>query len=149
MNYKLKKSTVAQARPTTYGMIKLLKKIFVIVFVFLLPVLMFAQTGGEGLLEADCDGVIVNCTFGKFFTFIQDIIEFLIFYLSIPVAVVLIIYAGWLYMTTGLVDNKTKAKNILMAVLVGFAIMLSAWLIIDFILSMFLDQAYKEIPNVL
>ncbi|MEK7120518.1 MAG: hypothetical protein AAB840_00315 [Patescibacteria group bacterium] len=131
-------------------MIKFFKKILIYAFVLFLPVLTFAVgEGGEGLLEPDCDGVEIQCTFGQFFRFVQDIIEFLIFYLSIPVAVLLVIWAGWLYLTTGIVDKKSKAKDILWAVFIGFAIMLSAWLIIDFILGVFLSETYREVPNVL
>lgn len=125
---------------------KIFKKIMVSSFVFFLPVLMFAQ---EGLLVPECDGVDTACTFGAFFRFVQDIIKFLIFYLSIPIAVLLIIYSGWLYLTTGIVDNKKKAKDILWAVLIGFAIMLSAYLIIQFILDFFLNPELNNIPNVI
>lgn len=108
-----------------------------------------ASSQNDGLLIPDCGGDAgePRCNFAYFLKFINDIIKFLILYISIPVAVLLFLYAGILYLTTPITDKKTQAKNIFLSVIVGFVIMIGAFLFIDFILDFFLDEKFKEVPN--
>lgn len=91
--------------------------------------------------------VLKKCTFGIFFGFIQDIVNFLIYVLAIPVAILMIIYAGFLYLQAPIADNKKKAIALLWSIVWGFAIMLGAWLVINFILSAFLNEGFNKAPE--
>jgi apolipoprotein N-acyltransferase len=124
----------------------MIKKIYLASIIYLLPFFAFAQDAAEKKgIQPDCFGTA--CSMGHFLQFINELIEFLIFKISVPVAVLLVLYAGFLYLTTAVKDQKAKAKNILWAVVIGFIIMLGAWLLIDFILSQLLDPSFREIPQ--
>lgn len=57
-------------------------------------------------------------------------------YLSAFFAALLFAYAGWLYMTS----NHSKGQQIFTDVLIGFLIVLSAWLIIDTIMRVMIGS---------
>jgi hypothetical protein len=131
----------------------MIKKIFinlVILSFIVAPLFVLAQ---EPDLVPDCgwaaeDGTITrHCTFADFFLFADDILKFLIFKIALPLAVLLVLYAGFLYLTTGISGQKAKATKILWAVVWGFVIMLGAWLFINFILEFFLKEDFRKIPD--
>lgn len=87
----------------------------------------------------DC-GKVVNgvmnktCGFGDLIELINKIINFLLFDLATPLAALVIIYAGWLYLTSGGSQEKiSKAHSILINVGVGYLWALGAWLVVDVI----------------
>lgn len=133
----------------------MIKKILVNVLVLsimVVPLLALAQSTTPDLVP-DCgwateDGKIgKHCTFADFFLFVDDILQFLIFTIGIPVAVLLLLYAGFLYLTTGIAGKKAQAQKIIWAVVWGFVIMLGAWLFIKFILEFFLKPEFREVPG--
>lgn len=80
-----------------------------------------------------CDGVVnknepnrnVVCSFSALLKTINSIISYM-FYISIPIAVILFAYGGLLYLT-GKEKNITDAKKMFITVGQGFVIMLIAW----------------------
>ncbi len=92
--------------------------------------------GGGGIVPCqnlvDRNGVTVDpCNFPAFIKLIQNVMNFLIFDLALPLAALIFAYAGFLYLTSGANEhNRSKAKGIFWKVLVGFIIALSAWLIV-------------------
>jgi len=75
------------------------------------------------------------CDFTALLKLINNVINFLLFDISLPICAVVFMYAGWLFMTSG--DNSTKksqAKSVFWHVLFGWAIALASWLIVHTIL---------------
>lgn len=131
----------------------------IILSLILLPVLALAQppattessglTPGCGELVKVGDGPnakyeLKDCKFIDFFNFIQEIINFLIFYLSIPIAVLLFLYSGALYLFSPIAENKGKAIKIFWSVVWGFVIMIGAWLFIEFLKGAFLKPDFLK-----
>ncbi len=72
----------------------------------------------------------------KFFQMIQNIINFLLYYISLPLAVLAFLYAGFLFMFSGGQENDiAKAKDIFRQVVTGLLIAFASWLIINFIIT--------------
>jgi len=100
-----------------------------LLFVFIMPVLSHAQ---NGLIT--CDGVNTKCTFDSLIGLINNIINWIIGIAGV-IFTISCIYGGFLYMTSGSnPGNKAKAKSILYSTLIGFVIILVAWLIVYTIL---------------
>mgnify|MGYP001616418336 CR=1 FL=1 len=89
-----------------------------------------------------CGGSTQNpCTFNDFAKLIQNVINFLAFYIATPLATLAIMYAGFKYLTS--LDKpgpREEAKKILWNVLIGLFFALAAWLIIDTILDVLLKS---------
>ncbi len=99
----------------------------------LAPTLALAQTnGGLSNLEGG------NLNLGTNLDLIQtigQIINFLLGFLGV-IALVLILYAGFLWMTAaGNEENIAKAKKIIGAAVIGLVIILAAFAIANFIIS--------------
>lgn len=106
--------------------------------------------GGSVPLVADAQGGFVQCTgaddcdFNAFVETISKLLEFL-FQLTTMIAVVVITYAGFLYLTAGENSgNISKAHQLLWYAVIGFLIALSAWLIVEVLLnSLNVGQQFK------
>jgi len=108
------------------------KKITKITFVLLFFVLFFPVLSHAALVN--CDGVTVKCDFGAFISLINGIINWIISIAGI-IFTISCIWGGFLYLTSGEnPGNKEKAKSILWSTLIGFVIILTAWLIVHTIL---------------
>jgi len=91
-------------------------------------------SGGTGLVP--CTGI--NCQFCNLAQLIQNIINWAIG-ISIPIAMVLFAYAGFMYATSGgSGENISKAKGIFSTVGIGFLLALGGWLVINTILNIVL-----------
>jgi hypothetical protein len=101
---------------------------------FAIPIIAAAQ----GLVP--CDGLSCNlCDLG---ILMQKIINFLIA-LTIPIAAVLFAYAGVLYTTAGGSPERiNRAHRIFRNVLIGFLIAISAWLVVQTLLSVVFDKDF-------
>ncbi len=95
----------------------------------------FAQTDlsttGGGIVPA-CPST--GCSFPEFMLLIKSVIDFLLFKISIPLSALCFTYAGFMYLTTAVSDQKSKAKRIFINVLIGLIIAFAAWLIVKFVL---------------
>ncbi len=109
---------------------------FIIALVLVsIPVFTFAA----GLVP-DC-GQVVNgvmakpCNFGSLMTLANTVINFLLFVIAAPLMALILVYAGWLYISdAGSEKNITKAKDAMKKGLIGFVLALAAWLIIHTIM---------------
>ncbi len=116
-------------------------KKFLIVFVFLivlLPVLSFAQSPQI----VPCNGP--DCGFDDFIKLIENIIQYIIF-ISAPLAACVVAYAGFIIMTSGVADRIGEAKKMIQKVVIGFFFILGAWIIVDTILIVLLDDSFRNI----
>lgn len=118
----------------------MIKKIslFILAFsiIFTPPIMVL----GAGLVP-DCN-IIVNgvmtkpCNFDTLMTLINNVINFLLITLATPLFALILIYVGWLYLSSGgSSENVTKAKKILKNAFIGYVIALAAWLIVKVILT--------------
>lgn len=98
--------------------------LFVVIFV---PAVAHAQL-------VPCSGA--DCGFEDLVILAQRVINFLIFNIAAPLAAVSFAVAGFMYMTAkGNEAQHAKAKSIFVYVFIGFVIALSAWLIVNFIVT--------------
>ncbi len=83
-----------------------------------------------------CDGYTVECDFNQVIVLINNIVEFL-FKIVLPIMVVAaVLYSGWLFLTKGSeAGARTKAKDMLLHILIGTVIALCAYLIVKTILK--------------
>ncbi len=108
---------------------------FFILTFFVFPNAVLAQSGTFKILP-DCG---VDCGFPQFVELAGNVIKFLIL-LSIPVATISFAWAGWLMLTAGGNSGQVeKAKGIFTDVLIGLLFALTAWLIVQLIMSALLD----------
>ena len=119
---------------------------FVVLVMFLMPFVGLAQDipGLEGPI-VPCDGSFNaegrnSCDFCQLVQLSQNIINFLVGF-AIFVAVLLFVYAGFLYLSAGAnEENVKRAHKLFGSVFVGFILVLAAWLIIDTIMKAFVGD---------
>lgn len=103
-----------------------------------------AQVSTGGLVKcgiADSSGKIANpCDFTDFIALINDIIKWIIS-IATSIFTIMAVWGGFLYMTSGTkIGDKEKAKSILWNTLLGFVIILCAWLIIFTLLNFLIPK---------
>jgi len=97
-----------------------------------LPLVAFAQDplvpcGGQGQ---------PSCTFDHLIVLINNIIQFALFYVAIPIAVAVIVWAGILIMTSAGNESKiSQGRQMITGVMTGLLIAFTAWLIVETIVN--------------
>ncbi len=89
----------------------------------------------DGELKDGEQGRQTRCDFAALMNTIVKLVNWL-FYISIPLAIVMFAWSGALYMT-GQKGNIDKAKGIFTAVAVGFIIMVVAWFVVRQVVEWF------------
>jgi hypothetical protein len=117
--------------------------IVLVVFVLLLlPVMSFAASDfskglvpcGRNIVEGvPADNTNHSCGFDDVMTLINTLINYVI-YLSIPIFSIMFAYAGFTLITAGGSEGKTKAKGIFTNAIIGFVVVLAAYLIVKTVL---------------
>lgn len=98
----------------------------------------------QGLVP--CGGKNQNpCTPCDIFVVIQNILNFLIYYISVPLATIMLAYGGFLMMLPGLGGEKSVAthirgKKVVTNAVIGVFIVFFSWLIIDTIIKVVAGQ---------
>ncbi|MCH7597442.1 hypothetical protein IID27_00120 [Patescibacteria group bacterium] len=95
-----------------------------------------------------CDGFDASgrnsCNLCTLLETAQNIINFLVFF-AIIVAVLMFVYAGFLLVTAGSNEGQiSKGKSIFWTVFIGLFVILAAWLIINLIMSAFLNPDFGK-----
>lgn len=100
----------------------------IILFLFLAPVMLFAQGATSTTCDPMTSGKICNpITQTTINGFIKTILEGIL-KIGIPIIALAIIYSGFLFVTAqGNTEKLTKAKNALLFSIVGAALVLGAW----------------------
>lgn len=80
-----------------------------------------------------------NCGYGDLLKLVNNIINWIIM-VSVPIAAGVFAWAGFKFMTTGVVDERTAAKNMIQKVLIGFVFILAAWIIVGTIIKALLKD---------
>jgi hypothetical protein len=121
---------------------------FLMVILMSLPVYVSAQTGSDivkcGYGGSSAGDPLVECTYSDLITGVQAFINFLIYYLATPVAVLLFGYAGFTLITSGGDPKaKTKAQAIFTNTIAGYVVMLSAWLIMKLVFGLLFNETFS------
>lgn len=80
-----------------------------------------------------------NCGYNDLLKLVNNIINWIIM-ISVPVAAGVFAWAGFTYMTTGISDKKSEAKAMLVKVVIGFAAILAAWIIVGTVIKALLKD---------
>lgn len=118
-----------------------MKRFYLTLFALCVPSLVSAA----GLVPCgDVDGGEPGCTFNHLLIAVQNIIDFAV-KLSIPLAVLLFLTAGVLYLTAaGREAPITRAKGILQATVIGFVIVIAGWLIVRTVVNVFVPEDERD-----
>ena len=117
---------------------KNLHKIALAIYIFIMPVVSFAQTGGNSPTGGNsgcnpADGKICNPLGPDGVKSIPEFIKILlegVLRIGIPIVALAIIYCGFLFVSArGKPEAITKAKSALLYTLIGAAILLGSWAI--------------------
>ena len=97
-------------------------------------------TGGSstasstGLVTCGNDGQ-PKCTFNDVVALVNRLLTFIMFYVVPAIGTLLIVYAGFIFMTAGGSEEKvSKAKGILQNAVLGMVLVMSSWIIVKSIL---------------
>lgn len=114
----------------------------VLLFAFWFLIFNFAPlTYAKGLVPCGGTGEPA-CTWCHLGIMADKIIDFVVLYIVIPVAVAFIIWGGFLLMTAGGSPERVKrGRDAITAAVIGIVVALGAWLIIDTIVKMLTSGA--------
>ncbi len=89
-----------------------------------------------GVLDPVTKTINRPCDFNALLELVNNVINFLLFVLATPLVAMILVYAGWLYLSSGGSDeNIKKAKGMMKNAVIGYIIGLASWLIIKTILN--------------
>lgn len=97
-----------------------------------------SNTSNSNTDTDETSGLVVctkNCDFNDLMNLINRVIRFILFSLAIPISAIMFAYAGFLLVTAGGGEAKTRAKSIFSNTVMGLIFAAGAWLIIRTILS--------------
>lgn len=120
---------------------KNIKNIIIHTFILLLIAMPFFSFAVDKPLVPCID----DCNFSHIMQLINNIVDFILFKMALPISAIMFAYAGFLLLFSGGEQAKrTKAKEIFVNVALGLAFALAAWLIVNTILSIlgFKDAAW-------
>jgi hypothetical protein len=131
---------------------KLISSLLAFVLVFGFAQVAFAQDSGSagGLVPcgSDVPGSPANheCGFTDLIVLLQNVIGFVLFYLTIPIATMIILWSGVQLLIPGEKQAAAlqDAKRRLWKVIVGIFFMLAAWLMVKFLLTTLGVSVYDD-----
>ncbi len=110
------------------------KKLFISLTLLAIPVLAFAQEIKDGLVP--CDNVTKPCDWTQLMYMVNLIIHFILFYMAIPIAAIMFLYAGFELVTSGgSTEKRGTAKKVFTNAVIGLVLAAACWLIIRIILT--------------
>jgi len=118
-----------------------------VVVLISLPTLIYAQ-GLPRLIVCDPGGGN-DCNFSSLLILTNNVIQYVII-LATSVFSIVFMYAGYLYLTAvGDTGQISKAHGLFKNAIIGFIIILVAWLLVDFILTALLPdpEKYRLLSN--
>ncbi|MBU1246475.1 pilin [Patescibacteria group bacterium] len=106
--------------------------ILTVIVLYFLPII----AGADGLVPCGGELPELPCTYNDLLILVNNVINYLLLNISIPLAAVMFAYAGFLMLTAGGVEEQiTKAKQLMWGVLWGLLIAFGAWVIVNTILD--------------
>lgn len=102
------------------------------------------KTFAAGLVPCGPGTDKIKCEFCDIFSLIQNVINF-IFEVSVALAVVFIIYGGFLVLTAADSPERLgQGKKTIISAIIGLAIALGAWMIIDIVMKVLVGGSPSE-----
>lgn len=96
------------------------------------------QKNHPGTSPEDAKKKVEMCGFNDIFRLINNVVTFFLKYVLLPFSILLISYAGFLFLVSGgNPDKKTKAKTIFKNLLIGILLVLFSWSIVYFVFRAF------------
>lgn len=117
---------------------------FLLAMIIVVPVFVGAADEPP-IVSKDCgitqpDGSVNReCGYNDLLQLVNNIINWIII-VSIPVAAGVFAWAGFIYMTTGISDQKSYAKDMIWKVFKGLVFILAAWIIVGTIIKALLKD---------
>lgn len=110
------------------------KKIIPIFLVCVLGLVIVPQIAGARIVP-ECTGP-KGCGLCDFFLLITNIYDFIAFKLAPPVAGILIVFAGALFLISGGSEERiSQAKKIFVNVVIGLVFVFASWLIVNSVIQ--------------
>ena len=82
------------------------------------------------------DEVTMRCQFCHFFVMLDGIINFVLVYIVLPVAVLMLVVGGVMFFFAGArPDMMTKGKSLITSVIIGLVIIFASYLIVGVVLA--------------
>jgi amino acid transporter len=117
-----------------------------------MPAVSLAQDTSKGLIPCGRSGpdapsnTTHPCEFKDVITLINTIITFIFKFLALPLAAIMFAYAGFLLVTAGGAEAKSKAKKIFTNAVIGLVIAAAAVIIVKTLLGI---MQYKDVGTFL
>ena len=112
--------------------------LLIVTTLFVMPMIALAETTPEGTGQlVPCDGEIGNkCTLNHVFVMIDRIVDFLVLYITVPLASVSFAIAGIYYVVSPANESsRSTAKDIMMSAFLGLVFSFGAWAIVNTLLT--------------
>lgn len=116
-----------------------------IVLILIIPVASLAQAplvpcnnnSGSVTNSDGTTSLATPCNFNALMTLVNNIINFILVYMTVPIAAIMFAYAGFELVTAGgeSAHARTKAKSIFTNAVIGLVIAIACWLVVHSILS--------------
>ncbi len=110
-----------------------------LILIAISPTIVFAGPLDKPIVP--CNGT--DCTFCHIAQLAQNILNAGI-YIAVFLSAILFAYAGWTLMTAGGEGKVSEARKIFSNVTVGLILILAAWLIVDLIMKILVNQSYSD-----
>ncbi|MEK7650096.1 MAG: pilin, partial [Patescibacteria group bacterium] len=126
-------------------------KLFLTLALLLLPLFAFAQAPTGGLVPQWCQAGC-PCSFCDLYNLADNVIGFLLYSVSVPIAAGAFLYGGVLMLTSGGNPGQiTKGRGVMTSAVIGMALAFFAWAIFNTILSTIgfgiKDASWYDIPE--
>ena len=114
----------------------MIKKIFPLVFLFLLLLPFLATANNGGLLPCGPGTGKEKCELCDIFVLITNILDFIMLYVVPSIAALMFVVGGvWFYFSGVSPEQKRRAQEVVKSVVIGVVIILSAWIVVNTILE--------------
>lgn len=125
-----------------------MKKTTLLVFLIAFSFLIAQEVLADGLVPCGGPGE-PDCTLGHFFEMIVNIINFFLFTIIPPIAVLMLIIGGLVFLLSGgSPELANLGKRILRTTIFGLVLAYGAWVIINTILTLLGYQGtWYQLPN--
>ena len=127
-------------------------KIILALFILLSPLFVFAQSSPSTGIVYECvtaGGTYGNCSFNDLILATQRVTRYLVIF-TLQFSVVVIAWAGYLYMMSGENPGKRKEANTMLTkVAIGIFFILAAYLVVTLIANALLTPAVRGVTPVI
>ncbi|HDO23841.1 MAG TPA: hypothetical protein ENG99_01340 [bacterium] len=119
-----------------------------IISLAIFSLVLFPFIANAGLVLCGTSEHLAACNFCDLFILVETVIYFLMLEITLPLAVIALLYGGIMWITAGGDEAKiTKGRNAIKYAVYGMIVAFGAWLIIDTVLKALLSGGMGEIQG--